>query len=308
MEIFEPPFSKEQDFVYFCLEGKLSEAKQLVATSSVDINLNRDEPFRICCMQGHFEMAKWIYSFGTVDIHSIDESAFRMSCFRNYSDIAKWLYSIGEININILSDSAFYLSCVNGNLDIAKWLYSLGVSLDALDLIFCDTCKDNHLTMIEWLFGLSNGRVLSYDKAFENACLKNYLEVCQCIYKLSQGKVDIHKDDDIYFITSVHYQNIKMINWLLTIATFSRECIDRASSYFHRETFQILYQQRYPITNTYMENAFKYCRIKKINYYKRLILCVGIFVRLFNHTCEVRYGLGGKGFYEAMDNFLSAIS
>ncbi|AYV83814.1 MAG: hypothetical protein Hyperionvirus12_11 [Hyperionvirus sp.] len=301
MEIFDVcPVSNEQQFVSFCFDGKLKEAQQFIEKSNCDIHFNRDEPFRICCMRGNYQMARWIYSLGHVDIHSIDESAFRMSCFKNYSNIAKWLYSIGEININILNESAFELSCKGGNLDIAKWLYELGVSLESLDIIFCEVCAGGDIEMLKWLLSLSKkGEIYSFDRAFGLACERGYVIISKWLYGLGGGKINIHEGDDAYFLINAKLRNMKMVRWLLTVDKFSQRCINIGYPYFDKETLLLLYRQGYSL----MEKECGVCVKEQIKYYKTVMIVMGMVMVRYKRVCEKRYCYGGAGFHEAMNRF-----
>jgi ankyrin repeat protein len=118
----------DYQFNYLCVNGNLSEAKELLRDNpDINISARDDYAFRFACHQGHLEVINWLLSVKPdINISIYNEQAFRWACYKGHLKIAKWLLSVKpDINISEKNDYAFRSACYNGYLELAKFIQSL---------------------------------------------------------------------------------------------------------------------------------------------------------------------------------------
>lgn len=111
------------DFIHFCLNGDIVNAKTLVDRFDINIHFKDDLAFYYACANGHLNIVKWLYSLGGIDIHAENEYAFCTSCTSGNLPLVQWLYSLGDIDI---SDSEIISTVRDHSPDhVIEWFNSL---------------------------------------------------------------------------------------------------------------------------------------------------------------------------------------
>lgn len=171
-----------------------------------------------------------------------------------YFSIKTYIYNYNDEHNPFIEDKLFLEAVKTGNLDIVKKIYNLGlVTLEPIDIkdtipqrsyersiyeivtdpditisgkIFHTACKINGIEIVEWLLEICCSLGINVDLNTENClCLRtaydnDNLELFKIILTKSPVKINYRACNDFIFYDSCNTNNIKFVEFLLSISKY----------------------------------------------------------------------------------------
>lgn len=241
-------------FAGLCCKGNLDNIKKYYSEHpNINIHIEHELVFRHVCASGKLKVAQWLFEISTaheekiglINIHAHGEDAFIMCCKHGHIELAKWLIqlskenkNVGFINIHARGDAAFVECCRAGRIDMAKWLIELsgGNITDCFNMnilkyhAFVICCTHAHFDMVKWLLleliQNTNTDMSSIcdmcSEAFSMSCMVGQLTIAQWLYEISLsyiGVIDIHRNNDYAFRSSILNGKFDVVKWLVFISS-----------------------------------------------------------------------------------------
>lgn len=254
----------KEGFIYCCNHGYLKEAKWYYYLHNVDINIKNKKIFIHTFYANHLETVKWIYNLKEFNINNLDEKwkndMFLFHCSYGNLESAQWIYNLG-VDINVCGKKSFIKACRYEHLEIAKWLHSLGTIniRSGNDCAFRHACVEGNTDIIKWLYYVIGDPKIFSDEFLDRGhilmqcCRDGNLSLAKWLYKL--GEIDIHQDDDIFFLTACTCQKLNIAKWIHNIEGINKNKM--------RKIFIITYNRKYVEISKWL---FKLCCVGNETY------------------------------------------
>lgn len=173
--------------------------------------------YRWACEYGHLDMVKLLLELDPkIKNNIIFEYPFRRACANGHLHVVKFLLTNFDVNISELNDYAFYNAFKNGHKNITKFLLELDANIFNyinVSKLVRDTCSNNNLKIILWLYQKFPSIQIDYDTILRKVCKLNHHKMFKWILE-TQKDIDVHQHNDFLLKHAKINNNIIMLELL----------------------------------------------------------------------------------------------
>jgi ankyrin repeat protein len=229
--------SLTNEFVTYCLNNDLINAKKIYNQDIIDINEihctistkfeveDTYSLFETMCIKNYIDIVKWLITIGVKDVYY--NFGFISACIYDNEEIYIYLSDLNNTvipKIKLDYTHAFMVCSFVGNFNVLKWLYANNKSIIDIhkgeESAFLYAIAEKHFNIVKWLYDLSvdEGNPINIridnDYAFTYACMYGNLEICKWLYEISSNTID--KTENKFMLNAELSNNQELINWLKT--------------------------------------------------------------------------------------------
>ena len=207
-------------FQYFCKNGHLENAQELLQAKPDISEHNHYYAFRMACQNGHLDVVQYL-----IDIMQYKEEmrkeiicdSFVIACLDGNLNVIKFLFKWVP-NVNSKLDNAFRGACEKGQLEVVKYIHQINPSINISAMTFMKTCEKGQLEVLKYLLQIDPDFISTryYEEAFHYACHIGHLEVVKYLFQVKPS-LNISIDNNFTFRKVCKNGQIQVANWFVSI-------------------------------------------------------------------------------------------